>query len=70
MGLVTPKNISECPSCGAEIRFKKTPYLGQLVSCRRCDTRLEVVQRSPIELAWAGEELFDEIEDDRTFSDY
>ena len=70
MDVVTPKNIGMCPECGAEVRFKKAPYLGQMLSCRRCDARLEVVQRSPVELAWIGEELFDEVEDGRTFSDF
>ena len=64
-------NIATCPECGAEIRFKKAPYLGQEVICRRCDSSLEVVERFPIELSWADttweEEDFWEEEDIENF---
>ena len=48
-----PKNIAFCPDCGAEVRLKKPPYIGQLITCRHCDSVLEVVNRFPLELDWA-----------------
>jgi len=59
MSMTRAKNIGLCPECGAEIRFKKMPYIGQIISCRRCDTQLEVIQKSPVELQWA-EDAWDE----------
>ena len=53
------KNISYCPDCGGEIRFKRTPFMGQKMTCRQCNTALVVVGRSPIELDWVD---FDEID--------
>lgn len=47
------KNIGTCPDCGAEVRFKKTPFVGQTTTCRQCDTLLEVISRFPVELDWA-----------------
>lgn len=55
------KNIGICPDCGSEVRFKKMPYLGQVVTCRRCDSSLEVVNRSPIELDIAAAEWDDDV---------
>ncbi|GJM40679.1 MAG: hypothetical protein DHS20C20_09610 [Ardenticatenaceae bacterium] len=48
------KNIGLCPDCGEEVRFKKFPFVGQLVTCRRCTTQLEVRRKSPIELRLAA----------------
>ncbi|HUM69811.1 MAG TPA: hypothetical protein PLK31_13310 [Chloroflexota bacterium] len=47
------KNITLCPDCGSEVRLRKPPYLGQLITCHHCDSVLEVVNRSPLELDWA-----------------
>lgn len=58
------KVISACPDCNAEIRFRKSPHLGQLVTCYNCQTSLEVVRRNPLELDWAFDGPFDEDEDD------
>ena len=55
------KNITFCPDCWAEIRLKKPPYVGQLVTCRRCNSVLEVINRFPLELDWA-EAAWDEDE--------
>jgi len=49
-----------CPECTGSITFKRTPWLGEKVTCRHCDTALEVVDLHPIELDWA----FDESDDD------
>lgn len=59
------KNIGECPDCGSEVRFKKTPYVGQLITCRTCDTLLEVTNRFPLELDWAEAEWDEEIDEHR-----
>lgn len=60
------KNIGLCPDCGGEVRFKKTPYIGQVSTCRHCDTLVEVVSRFPIELDWADSQW----EEDEDFDDY
>ena len=57
------KNISWCPNCGGEIRFKKVPFFGQEVICRQCNTALVVVEKSPIELDWADYEDNEEYPD-------
>lgn len=58
------KVIGLCPDCNAEIRFRKSPHLGQLVTCHNCQTSLEVVRREPLELDWAFDDPFDDEEDD------
>lgn len=58
------KVISTCPDCNAEIRFRKAPHLGQLITCHNCQTSLEVVRRNPLELDWAFEGPFDEDDDE------
>lgn len=58
------KVISTCPDCNSEIRFRKAPHLGQLVTCHNCQTSLEVVRRNPLELDWAFEDPIDEDEDE------
>lgn len=57
------KNIAECPDCGNEVRFKKTPFLGQVTTCRNCDTLLEVVNRFPLELDWVAADWDDEVDE-------
>lgn len=53
MGKNGTKALAICPDCSAEIRFRKAPHLGQIVTCTQCDTTLEVVSRKPLELDWA-----------------
>lgn len=43
-------SVALCPTCDAEISFKNLPTRGQRVVCHRCNTRLIVIERSPIEL--------------------
>lgn len=62
MNMVQSKNIGLCPDCGEEVRFKKLPYVGQLMTCRRCSAQLEVMRKSPIELRLAEEAWEDEID--------
>jgi lysine biosynthesis protein LysW len=54
-----------CPECNSTISFKRTPWLGEKVTCRHCDTDLEVVDLDPIELDWT----FDQDNED-DFADY
>lgn len=56
MSSTTSKNVGHCPECGTAVRFKKPPLVGQRMSCRRCQTPLEVIARNPIELVWADDE--------------
>ena len=58
------KVIGVCPDCNSEIRFRKAPHLGQLVTCHNCQTSLEIVRRDPLELDWAFDDPFDEDEEE------
>ena len=70
------KNISFCPDCGGEVRFKRAPYLGQSLICRQCSVELVVVEKSPIRLDWADsdddyeyaewEDTYDDFPEDRS----
>jgi len=66
---VESKNIGECPDCGGDVRFKKTPYIGQIITCRQCNTMLEVISRFPVELDWADEQ-WEEDEEIEEYDDY
>jgi lysine biosynthesis protein LysW len=56
--------MAECPNCGAELIFAGRPRLTQTFTCIECDTLLEVVNLTPLELDWAYEEFEDEEDDD------
>ncbi len=62
MNMAQSKNIGLCPDCGEEVRFKKLPFVGQLMTCRRCSAQLEVMRKSPIELRLATDAWEDEVE--------
>jgi hypothetical protein len=61
--------MADCPSCGEGVIFIKPPVIGQFISCRYCDDRLEVIDLDPILLDWPLTEddldyddvLFDEV---------
>jgi len=56
-------DVGYCPECDAKINVK-SPKVGQIVVCRGCDTRLEVIDTRPLDLDWAFEDdLDDEFED-------
>jgi lysine biosynthesis protein LysW len=57
-----------CPECNGKVTLKKRPRLGQVVTCRHCDTRLEVIEVMPLELDWAFEDS--SYEDERDTFDY
>lgn len=52
-----------CIECDSRVWFKKHPNLGDITVCPECDTHLEVVRTSPLELYWAYDE-YDDYEDD------
>ncbi len=45
-----------CPSCGAQVSVKGTPKIGMSVTCKSCDTELEIVWLDPLELDWPMED--------------
>ncbi|MCA9949865.1 MAG: hypothetical protein KDE48_09475 [Anaerolineales bacterium] len=58
------KIAAYCPGCDTQIRFKRQPHRGQLITCPECEDMLEVVQTSPIVLEWAFEDDEMWIDDD------
>lgn len=60
--MVHNSDVAYCPECDAKINVK-SPKLGQIVTCRVCDTRLEVVDLKPLELDWAFEDDLDDLDD-------
>jgi lysine biosynthesis protein LysW len=52
--------IANCPACGSDILFHKNPKVGRLVTCRICDSLLEVINNAPLELEWAFEDSLDD----------
>jgi alpha-aminoadipate carrier protein LysW len=54
---------AECISCGAEIMFRESPKMGQLVKCPRCDAELEVVWLDPVEVDWPFVDDYDDDDD-------
>jgi len=63
MNMAQSKNIGLCPDCGEEVRFKKLPYVGQIMTCRRCSAQLEVMRKAPVVLRLA-EDAWEEEEED------
>ncbi|MEX2143137.1 MAG: hypothetical protein WD740_00960 [Anaerolineales bacterium] len=55
---------SVCPSCGAKLTVKGAPKIGARVTCKSCDTEIEVVWLDPLELDWPMDEYEDELEDE------
>lgn len=54
------KLVEECPECGAEVRFRRTPFVGQEVTCRKCKAQLEVISVQPLQI----DVIFDDYDDD------
>lgn len=50
-------NEAACPSCGDTITIKGTPKIGMHVTCKSCDTEVEVVWLDPLELDWPTDEF-------------
>ncbi|RMG95201.1 MAG: hypothetical protein D6706_12645 [Chloroflexi bacterium] len=60
--------VATCPACDTRIRFRKHPRRGQFVTCPECESVLEVVHVSPLELDWADEAFDDDEIFDRMHS--
>lgn len=58
---------AECPACNAMTNVSAKPKMGQRVVCSVCDTELEVVWLSPVELDWPYDD--DEEEDYDLYDD-
>ncbi|MGD8586722.1 MAG: hypothetical protein PVJ75_15345 [Chloroflexota bacterium] len=52
-----------CPACGADMHFRKLPRRGNTVTCRQCQSLLEVTRLAPLTLEWAFEEPFGDDDD-------
>lgn len=57
-------NEAACPSCGATINIKGTPKIGVHVTCKSCDSEVEVVWLDPLEFDFPMDEFEGEEEDD------
>jgi lysine biosynthesis protein LysW len=57
-------NEAACPSCGATISIKGTPKIGMHVTCKSCDSEVEVVWLDPLELDFPMDEFEGEEESD------
>lgn len=57
-------NEATCPSCSATVSVKGTPKIGVHVTCKSCDTELEIVWLDPLELDWPMDEYEEELEDE------
>jgi hypothetical protein len=51
-----------CPACGSDIHFRRLPTRGSTVTCRECQSLLEVKRLAPLTLEWAFEEPFDDVD--------
>ena len=56
--------MAYCPDCEEAINFKAKPKLGQRFACPNCDSELEVINLSPLEIDWAYDEPEVDREDD------
>ena len=45
-----------CPSCEGWVAIPNNPRIGQQVMCRHCETDLEIIEISPVELDWVNED--------------
>lgn len=47
--------VAWCVECDSRVYFRTQPSLGQLISCRECGTKLEVIDLDPVELYWSDD---------------
>jgi lysine biosynthesis protein LysW len=56
----TSKTVTaRCPDCGEKIALRGEVYLGRKIVCPDCETELEVVETSPLQLDWLYEDDFE-----------
>ncbi len=65
--MMKKSDIGYCPECDAKVSAK-SPKLGQIIICRSCDTRLEVIDLHPLELDWAFDDDLDDEFDELEFA--
>ena len=53
-----------CPDCEEPIHFKLRPKVGDRIVCSSCESELEVVEVSPLELDWAFDDPVEDWEDE------
>ncbi len=59
-------DVGYCPECDAKVSVN-SPKIGQVIVCRVCETRLEVIDINPLELDWAFDDDLDDEFDDLEF---
>ncbi len=62
--------VARCVECYSRVHFDKEPDLGQVVVCRECGTRLEVVYLNPIELDWMEEGAIADMAMENDYQEY
>jgi len=60
--------VTNCISCDEEIRLRKPPKIGMLVTCSGCGAEFEVVWLDPLELDWPFIDDWDDEEDEEIYS--
>jgi alpha-aminoadipate carrier protein LysW len=61
------KTRARCPECEAWVTISDKANLGDLVTCRECETQLEIVGFDPVELDyadWGDEDDYDDDDED------
>lgn len=58
---------ANCISCQEMINLGNNPRLGDIVSCPKCDARLEITWTNPLELDWPADEY--DYDDDEGYDD-
>jgi lysine biosynthesis protein LysW len=52
---------TDCPSCDAVVSVNK-PRIGDMVTCRECDTKLEIISTDPFEVDFPLD-YYDDLDD-------
>ena len=60
---------ANCISCQEMVNVGNNPRLGDVVTCPKCDARLEVVWLEPLELDWPADEYEYDYDDDEGYYD-
>ena len=62
-------NVAKCISCDNEIRLRRPPKIGMLVTCPECGAELELIWLDPLELDWPFIDEWDEEEEELSLYD-
>ncbi len=73
----TGRNLVNCLSCNIKIDVGEHPEVGQIVTCKNCETEFELIDLDPLTLDWPLDEedeedldYLDEDEDEDFFDDF